>query len=87
MTNYKRQSLINLRGTHNDLLTHYSKTLDAAEEHLRNITFCKLIDSTIIASEEYRAVNELVTALTNIVPYLVEVTVLEQKLDELSSIQ
>lgn len=86
MTNYKRESLLNLQGTHNDLLTHYSKTLDAAEKHLQNISFCKLIDCTIIASEEYRAVNELVTALTNIVPYLVEVTVLEKRLDELSSI-
>lgn len=84
-SNYKRDSLLELQKSHNDLLTNYSKTLDAAEQLLQNIVISKLIDNTIISSSEYEKVNELVSALTNIVPYLVEITVLENELDQLTS--
>lgn len=84
-SNYKRDSLLELQKSHNDLLTNYSKTLDAAEQLLQNIVISKLIDNTLISSSEYEKVNELVSALTNIVPYLVEITVLENELDQLTS--
>lgn len=84
-SNYKRDSLLELQKSHNDLLTNYSKTLDAAEQLLQNIVISKLIDNTLISTSEYEKVNELVSALTNIVPYLVEITVLENELDQLTS--
>lgn len=83
--NYKRDSLLELQKSHNELLSNYSKTLDAAEQLLQNITISKLIDNTIISTSEYEKVNDLVSALTNIVPYLVEITVLEGELDQLTS--
>lgn len=84
MNNYDAQLQTELLDSFTGFLQSYSKLLDAAEKYEQNVKFAKLIDNTPTSIEMDTYTERLVNLLTNMVPFFVEFSYLEDTLEQLS---
>ena len=66
-----------------DFLQAFSKLLDTAETYQQNILCLKLLEDCKSNSDKNIILTELSNTLTSMVPYFLQFSILEDKLDKL----
>jgi hypothetical protein len=66
-----------------NFLKHFTPLLDATEKYQQVTASICLFDQSEIAKEKYEVMNELCQTLTNLVPSLVKISLLEDRLEKL----